>query len=623
MGFRLSIIVLAFTLFISLASTGFQCYLHDLRAGDGREQWHFIPALLYQMAECVSIAFFLFVLFHRLVSRHLLRMSAYVASLTPQTATAPLHLTRRENRHAPPDELELLVNAINTMQLQQQEIFYDLDQDREMWKGTFDALEDVVIIMDNQKRIVRLNRVARRFLGEDIDLLDDGYCHEYFCGSVPACQECPVDKTLQDSLPHTVEIEHKRRGRVHHVTAAPILDRNGQLKNIVHLSRDVTDNRKLEGQLRQAQKMEAMGTLAGGIAHDFNNILTPILGYSEIVMQQLETTNPCRAYLGQVVRAARRARDLVKQILSFSRQTEQKFKPMNIAYVIKEALKLLRSSIPASIEIRKNIEADKSTVMADPTQVHQLLMNLCTNAYHAMRETGGVLSVSLSTTDIGQNEGTDIPPGCYVTLEVSDTGCGMDELTRERIFEPYFTTKGTGDGTGLGLSIVHGIVTAMDGHIKVTSELGKGSSFVVYFPQVELESSLPISAGEMLRGGNERILVVDDEADIAELHASVLERIGYQVTFMTDSRLALEAIQKDPHQFDLVLTDMSMPNLTGKELSQRLLAIRPGLPIVICTGFSELIDEEKATELGIGGFLMKPVLMTELATCVRKALSSH
>ncbi|MFC1742914.1 response regulator [Candidatus Riflebacteria bacterium] len=382
---------------------------------------------------------------------------------------------------------------------------------------------------------------------------------------------------------------------------------------------------KLEGQLYQAQRMEGMGTLAGGIAHDFNNILVAILGYAEMVYEQLEDGSELQAFQGEVITAVDRAKELIKQILAFSRQVESEHQPIQIQLIVKEALKLLRSSIPSTIEIQQDIEPGCGPVLADPTQIHQVILNLCTNAYQAMREKGGILGITLTTVNFTAGDAIvtalKLAPGSYIRLEVSDTGPGMDRAIRERIFEPYFTTREKDKGTGLGLAVVLGIVKSHAGEITVYSQLGKGTTFNVYFPKLEME--IPAAEAmipEQIPGGNERILVVDDQEEISNILKQILESLGYQVTDFSRSNKALEAFLKDPENFDLIITDMTMPDVTGAELAQRILKERPGLPIILCTGFSELIDREKAIAIGISEFVMKPVIKRDLAKMIRKLL---
>jgi len=385
--------------------------------------------------------------------------------------------------------------------------------------------------------------------------------------------------------------------------------------------------KKLETQLRQAQKMEAIGTLAGGIAHDFNNVLYAIIGYTELSMGAVPEGSKARSNLHEVLKAADRATDMIQQILTFSRKTEKEKKPTNVQSVLKEAVKLIRTSLPSTIEIRQDIDADCDPVMADPTQIHEIIMNLGTNSYHAMRDKGGVLGITLRQEEIGSDDSKydlDLHPGPYLKLIVEDTGHGIAGNVMGRIFDPYFTTKGVGEGTGMGLSVVHGIVKDHGGDIKVYSEPGKGTAFHVYLPVIEtgtVERKI-ISAGPAPTG-TERILFVDDEETIVYMTQQILESLGYHVTPHTSSVEALEAFRARPDEFDLVITDMTMPNMTGAELAPRLLEIRSDIPIILCTGFSEIMDENKAKAIGIREYVMKPIVRDEIARKIRKVMGGE
>ncbi len=383
------------------------------------------------------------------------------------------------------------------------------------------------------------------------------------------------------------------------------------------------DKEKLKSKLLQSQKMEAIGTLAGGIAHDFNNILFPIVGYTEMLLKDIPGDHRFRKNLNGIYTGALRARDLVRQILAFSRQESSQLRLMKIQPIVKEALKFIRSSIPTTIEINQDIKTDCGVIKADPTQIHQIVMNLTTNAYHAMEETGGTLNVSLKELKFGEHDliTPNMIPGSYACLTVSDTGTGMDKNLTDKIFDPFFTTKEKEKGTGMGLSVVHGIVNSMGGVIQVYSEPGKGSNFHVYIP-VEKSSAQEqeIHPNTKLQGGSEHILIVDDEKEIIEIEREMLEYLGYKVTSRTSSIEALEAFRAAPGSFDLVITDMTMPNMSGDKLSAELIKIRPDIPILLCTGFSENISEKKAASLGIKGFLLKPIAMNDLSQEIRKVL---
>ena len=384
------------------------------------------------------------------------------------------------------------------------------------------------------------------------------------------------------------------------------------------------DKKRLETRLGQAQKMEAIGTLAGGIAHDFNNILAAIIGYAEFIKIKLPKGSEVLSDLDQVLKSGIRAKNLVQQILAFSRKQKLEQKPLQLKYIVKETLKLIRSTLPTDIEIKEDIVKDVGIVNADPTQMQQVIMNLCTNAGHAMQKEGGILSVGLGNVeldDIAAAQYIDIDPGTYLRLTVSDTGSGMISEVMEHIFEPYFTTKEKGVGIGMGLSIVHGIVKNHNGGITVYSEPGKGSTFQVYLPIIrEIEEQPEAREKETLSTGHERILLVDDEPVLAELGKQMLERFGYEVAVKMSSIDALEMFRSQPDSFDLVITDMTMPKMMGDRLAKKLVEIRPDIPIIICTGYSERMSEEKAKRIGVKALIMKPFEIKDLVNTVRKVI---
>ena len=386
--------------------------------------------------------------------------------------------------------------------------------------------------------------------------------------------------------------------------------------------RDLSYRKKLESQLRQAQKMEAIGTLAGGIAHDFNNILSAIIGYSELVLIDAEKGSSLYNNLRGILAAGGRAKDLVKQILAFSRQAEYELKPIQVKLICKEALEFLRASIASTIKIRQDIQCD-ALVMADPTHVHQIIMNICTNAEHAMREKGGVLEVKLAEVKVGEYftvDNIELTPGRYLELTVSDTGHGMPAHILDRIFDPFYTTKETGEGTGMGLSVIHGIVGSYGGAIKAYSEPGEGSTFKVYFPVIERQLEPQIQVEEPIAIGTERILFVDDEPALVNIGKQMLEYLGYTVTTRTSSLEALELFKAKPNQFDLVITDMAMPNMSGDILSAELMKVRPRIPVILCTGYSSNISDEAAMKIGIKAFAYKPITRQDLQKSVRRVL---
>ena len=405
---------------------------------------------------------------------------------------------------------------------------------------------------------------------------------------------------------------------------AELVQSNLQLKREINNRKQAEEKRnKLETQLQQCQKMEAIGTLAGGIAHDFNNILASVIGYTELALDNTEKGTLLYDNLQEVFSAGQRASDLVKQILTFSRQADQELKPLQVQLFVREALKLIRSTLPSTIEIKQNISNTCGLVMADATQIRQVAMNLLVNAFHAMEDNGGKLDVILKEVDLDMNDLKDpaMVPGPYVCLTVADTGIGIDKSVIDRIFEPYFTTKEKDKGTGLGLATVHGIVKSYKGDIRVYSEPGKGSTFHVYLPVIQTRiEEKEIRVISPMERGTEQILFVDDEAQIVRIAQQMLEGLGYHVTARTSSIETLEAFRAAPDKFDLVITDMTMPNMTGVELAKKLMEIRSGIPIIICTGFSEKISEHKAETVGIRGYVMKPVLKSELSEKIRQVL---
>ncbi|MCF8108059.1 MAG: response regulator, partial [Desulfohalobiaceae bacterium] len=336
--------------------------------------------------------------------------------------------------------------------------------------------------------------------------------------------------------------------------------------------------------------------------------------------------SPLQNNIDEILEASFRARDLVKQSLGFSRQGEQEIKPIRLQPIVKEAFKLLRSSIPATIAIQEIVDSDCGVVAAGPTPVHQIVMNLATNAYQAMEETGGTLTIRLEETRLqpGQTDLPDLPPGRYAFLAVTDTGMGIDPEALEKIFDPYFTTKGPGKGTGLGLPVVQGIVKRCNGDIRVLSHPGRGTEVQIYLPVIEPHiEERPAEQDKPIEGGTERILLVDDEAAIVTMEQQMLERLGYTVSMRTGSLEALEAFKADPRGFDLVVTDMTMPNMTGVQLAAELKKIRPDVPVVLCTGFSYQVNAEKSRALGIEGFVMKPIIMKEIAAVIRNVLDNR
>jgi PAS domain S-box-containing protein len=492
-----------------------------------------------------------------------------------------------------------------------------------------DQIHDRVLVTDLDGTITYANRTQRKALGFPTHELIGRKTEVLGSDSdYGASQAEIINRTLAEGSWHGEVVNYSKNGTAHIMDCRTKVVRDAKDNAIAlcGISTDITEEKKLEEKLGQAQKMEAIGTLAGGIAHDFNNILFPMVGYAEMLKEDLADGSPQQEYVADILSAALRARDLVQQILAFSRQSHQERIPIRVQQVLKEAVKLTRASLPSSIRVDVEIDTQCPAVMADPTQIHQIVMNLITNAYHAMEEGGGVLTISLGTAVLDGRHPKDsgLPGGTYVCLKIADTGHGIDPIIQERIFEPYFTTKAEGKGTGLGLSVIHGIVTSYQGNIRIESELGKGSVFIVYLPVVMVApKGEPAHEKISIPGGSERILLVDDEAPVVGMVNKMLQRLGYAVTTRTSSTEALEAFRADPNRFDLVVTDMTMPGMTGDRLTMEIKRIRPDIPVILCTGFSNRIDESRAADIGIQGFVLKPILRQDIAETIRRVLGDQ
>ena len=486
-----------------------------------------------------------------------------------------------------------------------------------------EAIPDVITLHSPNLEVVWANRRAVVGMGKEMSEVIGRPCYALWHNRTTPCDPCPVLRTFHNGEP-SMETITTSDGRVWDVRAVAVKEEE-RVVNVLEVSRDITDSRRMEEQIRHSQKMDTIGTLAGGIAHDFNNILTAILGYANLSLDDLQPGSQTAKDILQVIYAGERARELVKQILTFSRQRAEETQPVQASPLVKEALKLLRASIPSTIEIRDRILAQGVTIMIDPTKLHQVVMNLCTNAYQAMKAAGGTMVVTLEPVlfpEEGGWFGQQRVSGEYLRLTVQDTGVGMDKATLERIFEPYFTTKGKEDGTGLGLSVVHGIVKSCKGYIDVQSTLGQGSLFQVLWPVFQGPPQDREVEVVSLPGGHERVLLVDDEQAIANLYERTLRGLGYQVTCRTSSLEALELFRHSAQLFDLVITDYSMPKLDGIAFAERLLSLDPLVKIILMTGFSETHSEESLARVGIGKLLLKPVVRQELALAIRDLLDA-
>ncbi len=496
----------------------------------------------------------------------------------------------------------------------------------ERYRSLFEGSRDAVFMSQLNGMFIDINPAGIEMLGYTSreELLATDIVGEIYLNS--------SDQKLMESELHDkghlkdfeLQLQH-RQGFVLTVLVTAIADLNerNDLVGYHGIMRDITERKKLREQLARAQKLEAIGTLAGGIAHDFNNILAIILAFTELTRDEIEEGSEPDLYLNHIVNAIKRAKELIRQILTFSHQMDRTREPVQIHIVVEETLKMLRASIPSLIEVKQHIDKNCSGVLADPTQIHQVVMNLATNAYQAMREEGGVLEVNLDMVDNDTYliEPPEIlPKGKYLRITVRDTGHGMDAETKARIFDPFFTTKQLGEGSGMGLSVVHGIVKAHNGVITVNSHASVGSTFNVYLPQHEGAINADDASPVEVPLGKERVLLIDDNRELARVEGRVLERLGYQVTIDDSSVSALDRFNEDPAAWDLVITDQAMPKMTGVNLAREMMKIRPDIPVILLTGYSDIVTAEKAKSMGIREFVMKPVLSQELGITIRRVL---
>jgi PAS domain S-box-containing protein len=510
-----------------------------------------------------------------------------------------------------------------------------LQESEERLRTVYETFPDpVTIIQAEDGRCVDINSAFTRLTGWTSEDVIGKTAADLNIWHNPKEREKLTTAIARDGKIENLETKFRLKdGSIITALMSAVLIRLKGKPHILTITRDISDlksaqkeREQLKTQLIQAQKMEAIGTLAGGIAHDFNNILGAIIGYAEMALYDTQKDSMEHYNIDQVLKAGHRAKDLVKQILAFSRKSEQDKKIITLTPIIEEALKLLRASLPTTIEIRQNIEPGLDAIFADPTQMHQVMMNLCTNAAHAMGEKGGILNVELHNVDLDPQKAVQYPeltPGPFVKLSIIDTGHGMDSATIDRIFDPYFTTKEQDKGTGMGLAVVHGIIKGHGGGIRVQSKSGKGTRFDILFPVIGKQMESETEELKALPTGNEHILFIDDEETLIDLGQSMLKKLGYRVETRTRPHEALEIFGAAPDRFDLVISDMTMPGMTGDVLAAELMKIRSDIPVIICTGYSERIDEQRAGDLGIKGLIMKPFTIRGLSKTVRAVLDQN
>lgn len=490
-------------------------------------------------------------------------------------------------------------------------------------RAILEGFPDRVALIDCDLKVIWSNQSSGQDAGV-CTVREDQCCYQLLLGRETACPDCVVRRSIESGKiefgMQEVELDQKEGGRVFEMVATPIKDESGKVKSVVTIARDITERVKLERQVRHSQKMEAIGALAGGIAHDFNNVLTPIIGHAEIMrfrQRQSEQQDPEIAKsIGEILTAAKRAKSLVDQILTFARGQEQNSVALYVHPIIKEVMSLIKAALPRTIEVRQEVDTSCGQVLMDPVQLHQVLMNLCTNSFHAMEGQVGILTVRLARAE------ADPDGRPWVVLSVADTGAGIEASVLPRIYEPYFTTKDKSRGTGMGLAMVHGIISGSGGRVEVQSEVGVGTTFKVYLPVIDVASSPMESVLAVLvpTGGKEHVLVVDDEVSVLDIISNILQGLGYRVTGRASAQEALLLFSKEGYDFDLVITDFTMPVLTGVDLCQQVKRVRPDLPVILCTGDPEQATEEVLKRAGADDYFLKPVTLQGLAQIVRQTL---
>lgn len=534
--------------------------------------------------------------------------------------------------NAVPDLKRKLIYAMAQDITKQKQSDEALRTSEEKYRFLADNTYDVIWKMDLDLVFTYVNASIERLMGytqeEWIGSQLQDYCDKQEFDRLSKMVEMGIAERDKNGFSFETVLNNRFGEQINiEITGQFLLNGSQQPIGLQGVTRDISERKKaeqekekLQEQLQQAQKMETIGNLAGGIAHDFNNILASIIGFTELALDETPEGTTAEDSLQEVYSAGKRAKDLVQQILAFARQSGEKRTPLQPVKIAKEVLKFIRSTIPATIQVQHSLDSE-SWIMGNATQIHQVLMNLCTNAAYAMEDSGGVLTVSMLDLSFDK-EGSPIgiEAGDYVEIKVSDTGSGIAPEIIDSIFDPYFTTKGTGEGTGMGLAMVQGVIESYHGKILVDSQLGKGTTFTTYLPLTRKRTGHKAYMAEQLLTGSEHILFVDDEHPIAKMGSQILERLGYSVTTRTSSIEALELFKTKPNDFDLVVTDMTMPNMTGDQLAIEFMKIRNDIPVILCTGYSKKISEGTASEIGIKAFAYKPIVKVDLAKTVRKVL---
>lgn len=573
------------------------------------------------------VSLFILFLFQRLVTRHLAALSHYATKVASGLSPPFLSLNRKHKKNNTVDELEEATSAINLMRRNLEVEVANLKQTKnalreseERFRAIYEHAPVLIDAFDEKGRCVLWNNECEKTFGWTIEEINDhGDALSLFY----------PDPTVREEVIRTVTTDPDARFREWHPKTKDGRTLDTMWANFLlpdgltfNLGYDITERKELESRLLQAQKMESIGNFAGGIAHDFNNILSSVMGFTELALDGVDKDSSVGEDLREVHSAGLRAKELVQQILAFARQSDEELKPIQIDIIIKEVIKFIRSTIPTTIEIKHDI-ASNSAILANATQIHRIMMNLCTNAADAMEKEGGTLEISLQDISINgtmENSTLQLKPGNYVELKVSDEGAGIDRHLIDKIFDPYFTTKGQGEGTGLGLAMVHGIVETYGGEVFVDSVLGRGTVFTILLPTVKRRSAQIPDQSKKLPGGQERILLVDDEAAIIKMTSRLLSQLGYSVATATNGRDALDLFTSRAEEFDLVISDVTMPNMSGDQLSKKLIEIRPDIPVILATGYSKRLSEEDAFSIGVKAFIYKPIEKKELAKTVRKVL---